>query len=91
MEFFGERWDAPVCDDARQVSTPVGEPCWRCEELIVEGDQGFVQPLVRVVGDVVLVCIHRACMVAEVCGCTGFDRSHASALEAQRRFVNGER
>src|SRR6187401_1020098 len=31
--FFGERWDAPIVDNAEQVETPVFVPCYECGRL----------------------------------------------------------
>lgn len=51
MQFFGEPWDAPVCDphdeaSVPQAETPVGRACfaYHCGRLIAEGDQGFLIP-----------------------------------------------
>jgi hypothetical protein len=44
--FFGQRWDAPVVDDAEWRPTPVGEPCSLCDHEIEAGDQGFIRPYV---------------------------------------------
>lgn len=38
--FFGEPWPSGICEDGRQVPTPVGEPCGFCGEPIEEDDQG---------------------------------------------------
>lgn len=40
--YFGEKWDAPVTDDAAEIPTPVGARCMHCREAIAEGDQGTV-------------------------------------------------
>jgi hypothetical protein len=42
MCYFGERWDAPILDDAVEVEVPVGVPCMFCEEPFEEGDSGWV-------------------------------------------------
>lgn len=79
MNIFGERWDAPVCDDATEVDTPAGVDCMRCGETIIDGDQGFVWPMVGV-GEVedryifrtgqwpFTVAMHRECFMADTCG-----------------------
>lgn len=45
--YFGEPWDVPAVEGARQVPTPVGEPCAWCETQIADGDQGFLIPGAR--------------------------------------------
>lgn len=42
--YFGEPWDVPAVEGARQVPTPVGKPCAWCETTIADGDQGFLIP-----------------------------------------------
>jgi hypothetical protein len=44
MKIFGEPWDAPICDDAEQVPTPLGELCGWCQEALEEGDRGVLIP-----------------------------------------------
>jgi len=87
---FGPLWDAPVCDDATVYpETPTNARCLRCREQFVEGDQGFVMPLmgkvdpeflVGVHGAGSLIAEHRECNLSSivghsvgVCRCTGFD------------------
>lgn len=38
--YFGEAWPSGVCDEGRQVPTPVGELCCYCGELIEADHQG---------------------------------------------------
>jgi hypothetical protein len=40
FEFFGEPWPSGICDDGKQVPTPIGEACVLCAEPIVAGDRG---------------------------------------------------
>lgn len=42
MRYFGERWDAPILDDAVEVDVPVGTPCIHCEEPIEAEDSGWL-------------------------------------------------
>lgn len=88
--FFGERWDAPVVDDAIQVPTPVGEHCLHCVEPIEDGDCGFVQAMADLGPDGEMVerrCFtHAECDLrgvlghqVGVCHCTGYDASRATA------------
>ena len=44
MKIFGEPWDSPICEGARQVPTPVGGVCVLCKELVDEGDRGVLIP-----------------------------------------------
>lgn len=67
---FGEKWDAPVCDDAREVSTPVGTPCQECREPIELGDRGLLEIVVRLEGTTVEP-IHRECHLRSVLGSIG--------------------
>lgn len=41
MRWFGERWDAPIMDDAVECDLPPGA-CMHCGELFVDGDVGWV-------------------------------------------------
>lgn len=41
--FFGARWDVPMLDDAVQVPTPVGQVCFQCGELVVDGERGLMR------------------------------------------------
>lgn len=80
MWIFGERWDAPVCDDAeRYPVVPTYAKCIDCDEQIQEGDQGFVQVLMLgsvdpdyLVGlganGVNLIAIHRECQLLGILG-----------------------
>jgi hypothetical protein len=93
-EFFGERWDAPIVEPpAQRIPTPVGQKCCRCEEPIVEGDQGFTRPCYMADRTWSSIHIHRECdlagiigHMAGVCGCTGYDQSRASARIAAQRW-----
>lgn len=100
--FFGERWDAPVVDDATQVSTPVGQPCYVCDEAVVDGDRGFVRPTVRMVdGEPTAAAepVHAECdlrMVmghqVGVCPCNGYGSDRAAGrLVWERVFGARER
>ena len=42
MRWFGEDWNAPVCEEGEQVETPFGQPCEDCKRPIEQGDQGIV-------------------------------------------------
>lgn len=91
MNVFGRLWDAPVCDDATPVDTPVGVACLRCNEQIIDGDRGFIFPIAGDVEDRHIInadedwattAMHRECFNSEVmghivgvCSCTGWDTS----------------
>lgn len=50
--YFGDRWDSPYLDPepdrvVAQHTTPVGTPCYGCEEAIATGDRGLFRPVVR--------------------------------------------
>lgn len=65
--YFGERWDAPAFDDAKQIATPVGEPCGFCEVAIKDGDQGTTMPFVYDNGSAVR-SVHLGCMLRSILG-----------------------
>lgn len=98
MMFFGERWDAPVCDPpAKQIPTPVGERCYRCNEAIIAGDQGHLFGSVAADESLGTTAVHRECFLLDVvghmvkvCSCTGWDTtSRAAAREAIARVEAG--
>lgn len=42
MRYFGEKWDAPMTDDAVQVDVPTDMTCMSCQERFQDGDQGLI-------------------------------------------------
>jgi len=60
LRWFGTDWGAPVCREARQVTTPRGEICYLCAVPIGVSDDGFAWPARIEVGAARLVT-HRAC------------------------------
>lgn len=85
MIIFGELWDAPVCDDAIEVDTPVGVHCLRCDEPVIDVDQGFMFPMAaggvedryitrwrpfNAPEDCVTTAMHRECFMADTMGHT---------------------
>lgn len=75
MQYFGEPWDAPVCDpddeaSVEQAPTPVGQQCFAhgCGEPIKEGDRGFLIPYMPYEGEPSLEAWHRWCLMKEVTG-----------------------
>lgn len=75
LPYFGQRWDAPVCDNRPSGQTPVGTPCHECQLAIKDGDQGVFLPSI---GDedtpVTSVPVHRECMLRSVMGCLNVAR-----------------
>lgn len=43
MKWFGESWNAPICEPAEHVERPNLE-CMYCDAELVDGDQGVVMP-----------------------------------------------
>lgn len=99
--FFGDRWDAPLVDDAVQVPTPVGQFCFNCTEPVAEGDRGLIRRVVRMVDgqpvgsdepthaecDLIGVLGHQM----GVCSCTGYDTSSRAAARLLWRRVGEQR
>lgn len=42
VRWFGETWDAPICEDGYQVESPLGEVCLYCEGVIEDGERGVL-------------------------------------------------
>ena len=72
MKRFGPPSGAPMDTFAVEVSTPVGRPCGRCDEFIVEGDRGY---LIWSFIDSVPAEVpwHRVCLGREILGPTWHD------------------
>lgn len=60
VRWFGHNFRAAIYEDCPRVKTPVGRQCVHCKELIVAGDDGFLDA-----GDSVL---HRACFLRSIVG-----------------------
>lgn len=67
QEFFGERWDVPMMENARQVPTPVARLCAHCDEEIRAGQQGVMRVHVGMEGSR-LKPVHRECDVRALVG-----------------------
>jgi hypothetical protein len=69
---FGDPWDAPICEDAPECPTPVGQPCIHCGEKVAAGDQGLMMPCVRMGEDgepaAAMEPTHRECHMRMVLG-----------------------
>lgn len=77
--FFGEPWPSGICDEGRQVETPIGEPCEMCSEAIQVFDRGsFVGALRGEEGKFVplLAPVHRECSLRSVMGGIGHLQNH---------------
>lgn len=68
MYWFGDSWDAPVCETTHHIATPVGELCQWCGPScpIEDGDQGFVLPLIKPDGFTGTIYFHRVCFLREI-------------------------
>lgn len=76
---FGGKWDAPVCEDAEEVSTPLGQPCLHCHEPIVAGDRGFLR-LTMTLRGAQLEPTHRECDLRGVVGSVGHLQGRCSCF-----------
>lgn len=65
-QWFGKSWGAPCCEAELHVETPVGFTCGRCLELILDGDQGFVMPHVRLDGKPAVMAKHLDCFLQSI-------------------------
>jgi hypothetical protein len=75
---FGQLWDAPICEDAIKVPTPVRIFCLSCAERILAGDRGFLHPtyaermepkyVVAGTGSRLLTATHRECQMLHEVG-----------------------
>jgi hypothetical protein len=66
---FGKPWNAPVCESATVLETPVGDECFRCAVPIEDGDQGYVIPRLTVNDDYRFDSWHRECFLRSIFGC----------------------
>ena len=92
--FFGQRWDAPIVDDADQVPPPVG---YACDHLIEPEDQGLIRPYFDANEKVTLKPVHRGCEMGMIvghhfglCSCTGWDDLYERGRELVRRADAGQ-
>jgi hypothetical protein len=69
--YFGEPWPSGVCDDGRQVPTPLDRPCFMCEVPIKEGDQGSF-----IFAENGAEPIHKECSLRSVLGGIGHLTDH---------------
>jgi hypothetical protein len=77
--FFGSPWPSGICDEGRQVETPVGEPCEMCGEAIQVFDRGsFIGAMRGEEGNWVpiLAPVHRECSLRSVMGGIGHLQNH---------------
>lgn len=64
--YFGDSWPAPERSDVTQVPTPVGELCFRCQEMIEQGQQGYLIPYIPAEGEPRMEPWHRRCFAREI-------------------------
>ena len=93
--FFGDRWDAPIVDDAEQVPTPAGQECYACGEQVAAGDRGLIRACARMVDGrpvAQALPVHTECDMLGVlghqwgvCPCTGYGHDRAAGLELLAR------
>lgn len=69
MKWFGESWDAPVCEPDEHVDAPVDRPCaYGCGCAIEKKDQGFLLPYVGRTTQPADLAYHRDCFLKSVLG-----------------------
>lgn len=98
--YFGPRWDAPALDRAIEGETPVGATCYWCDEPVIRGDRGFIEPFLRTFNDAtvaVVTHIHAECRLDEFCGhtvglcrCTGVELSRNRARQVWAHYFDEE-
>lgn len=99
-QIFGEPWDAPVCEGARRVPTPIGQHCWWCNTVFVQGDRGVANgaPMHRecqlrsVVGSMAHLRGECTCVAgpAAPVGPTTPQEMRAEALEVWQTYTGGQ-
>lgn len=74
IEFFGDPWPSGICDEGRQVTTPINDDCELCGEGICDQDQGsFMFGL-----DGQKKPVHRECSLRSVMGGIGHWNNHVA-------------
>lgn len=85
--FFGEPWDAPACEGAPQVPTPVGEERSHCTVPVEDGDRGFMISHVGRDPDGNLAAFampwHRECLMRTTAGSRSTSTAGAAATAAR--------
>lgn len=66
MQWFGETWGAPICDDEDHMETPTGELCPVCEKPINSKDQGVELPYLDEDSDVDYLDYHLDCFLEHI-------------------------
>lgn len=75
---FGEPWDAPVCETATVVETPVGDSCFWCGAPIEVDDRGHVIPYLGGNGETGFSSWHRECFLRSIFTCHEHRRAEDS-------------
>ncbi len=86
-QWFGKSWGAPCCEEDEHVPTPLWARCSRCQESIVDGDQGVVMPLVTLTGDCELIAQHLDCFLKGILP-HGPDCPHCRGIEPHKHPLN---
>lgn len=71
MKWFGESWGAPACQPQDHTETPVGKLCGHCEEMVHQGDCGFLQTAVMSGHNTHEVAFHLECHMRLILGSVG--------------------
>lgn len=78
MHWFGAKPFSRTCEKDKQVPTPVGEKCFRCEEPIEANDFGYVTPYLDFDKGTRLVPYHYACFLRGAIGSLAHVRGECS-------------
>ena len=79
MSYFGEPWPSGVCEEGKQVETPVGAECFSCGTAIQPADRGSFMYAAKDDCEgwrVVLLPVHRECSLRDVLGGWGHLTDH---------------
>jgi len=68
MNFFGPPWDTPLAEKGEFRPTPVGDFCFRCHEMLVEGDRGMFEVVISALSPAMERPVHRECSLRAVVG-----------------------
>lgn len=71
--YFGKAWNRNIAACHPQTATPVGTPCFYCEEPVADGDQGLIIPC-----GMVPLPIHLDCHLRQIIGSVGHQRKRCS-------------
>jgi hypothetical protein len=83
VHWFGEPWDAPVCDEAARVKVPVDKECDLCMVTFLPTDQGITVPHLSEFKSVGRSRYHLTCWVR----CLGLAKPLSALLPAWQTAV----